>query len=1368
MFIHPISYFLMYQASYRLRIVLNLLIYDKVIRLKSYMLNETSSGEILNMVSIDLGKFDFVGMFLTFFLVAPFYFTGKAICSYFIIGWPGVVGSSLFLILIPIQLSFTRLFARYRVKSATVADERVKLMREIIDGIRVIKMYVWEESFAKVIREFRGAEVRELIKMHVLNGINYGINAGAPLFVVMTTILITLYVEDRHLLPEELFGYLALMVDVRYYAQMFTLALPYLAEVRIAFDRIQKLIDISEHPKHYIVSARKMRKDAGLEDEYSDDNDEDTRTYSISRSMVTSVPLKNSAGSLLDIPTDLSQSAGDVTEDVTHEHAHHLPYVKLSGVTAVHDTSPSATNTGFSLTKLSFEARPGELVVVVGPSGCGKSSVLDCILDEMVIVTGHRLVRGAIAYAAQEAWILAGSLRDNILFGKPYPFDNEEYDAVVKACSLTRDFEIMPDGDQTIVGERGAGLSGGQKARVGLARAAYRDAEIVLLDDPLSAVDNHVSKALFENCITEYLKSKIVILATHQMQYLPYATKIVLLHEGEMLGCGSLQELSEKGLNVSELMMTEEQRERVATVTAEHDIPLEDIMDAARIDSNIGEDEGSYLIYNAFDYDESLAGSKSSIVRSRSEKRGSSRGTAGSKPTKWNPNIDVDGIRNERMFSRGVVDSRLSAGQRSVKRSTGPMVRKNTKGSLAIINSVGSLPMFFADVGIRQESKEDDEKTLYDIQTHVTGGGTITKKEDAKKKSTAAAQSADKPADQKGVEQEQVGTIKTALYVHLFRVSGPIPGTLLVIFLGVTAIACQITADRFLTSWSKSNLRIHTTEDIAVSPPVPERALNPGTNETVCPLGAEREDWEYMRIYITLVGVFVFLNIVSSATFCVILAKASQRIHDFMFTRMLKVVTKFFDDHPSGQILNKFSKDVGIVDIDLNRSFFDFSRLAYMFLGYFIAISIVNAYVWCLSIPLLIVIFVVRMIFLPGSRAIKRKEAVARSPVYTHISVTLANIGSIHAFCQEDYMRREIMRYIDIHTGFWFLFMAASRWFGTVIDMVMAFFQSGTILMGVFFCMYDVNNFGPSSLGFMIYYTFALLVICQYMLRMSCEVDILMTSVERIRDYYDLPIEGDSDDVEVPPPNWPQSGKIELRNASLMYDAEDGTSKYALKNLTITIHHGEKIGICGRTGAGKSSLIVILTRLFEVSEGKILLDGLDCAKVPMSRLRKSISIIPQDPVLFSRTVRQNLDPFEQYPNEVIRDALERVEMLEPLERLPYGLETMVAEGGSNFSVGQRQLLCLARALISETKVLLVDEATANVDYATDELIQRTLREVFADATVLTIAHRLNTILDSTRVIVLDAGEIVECGTPDELKAKPDGFFHSLLKQREED
>ncbi|XP_075259847.1 ATP-binding cassette sub-family C member 4-like [Convolutriloba macropyga] len=407
--------------------------------------------------------------------------------------------------MIPIQLAFTSLFSKFRTNGAKYGDARVKLMREVIEGIRVIKMYVWEDSFKRLIKKLRLKEVNELIKVHVLNGVNYGINAGSPQLVTMATVLVVLYVHNDHLLPDVLFCYMLLMGDLKLYAQLYTLSLPYMAEINVAVKRIQNLIDIVEEPQFYVEYAK--------------------------TGVMPAIPGRPSKGKKGDrVVLEVVIGDGRATTSTPSESdPDYVAQVVLNNVTATHDSLDAETNTGFNLKNVNFTAARGELVMVVGSTGSGKSSLLLSLIDEMVILNGTKTCSGSVAYSSQEAWIMAGTVQDNILFGlplKPYL-----YNSVVLACSLTRDFEIMPDGDQTVVGERGVMLSGGQKARISLARAAYRDADIVLLDDPLSAVDTHVSKQLFEKCISGLLKDKIVILATHQLQYLHQATKVLLFQQ---------------------------------------------------------------------------------------------------------------------------------------------------------------------------------------------------------------------------------------------------------------------------------------------------------------------------------------------------------------------------------------------------------------------------------------------------------------------------------------------------------------------------------------------------------------------------------------------------------------------------------------------------------------------------------------------------------------------------------------------------------------------------------------------------------------------------------------------------------------------
>lgn len=280
----------------------------------------------------------------------------------------------------------------------------------------------------------------------------------------------------------------------------------------------------------------------------------------------------------------------------------------------------------------------------------------------------------------------------------------------------------------------------------------------------------------------------------------------------------------------------------------------------------------------------------------------------------------------------------------------------------------------------------------------------------------------------------------------------------------------------------------------------------------------------------------------------------------------------------------------------------------------------------------------------------------------------------------------------------------------------------------------------------------------QWGMRQWSELENQMVSVERLLEYTKVETEPERNEVFKIPKNWPEDGKIEFCEVFLKYNQ---TEAPVLKNLNFTIKPKEKIGIVGRTGAGKSSIITALFQLYPI-EGKIIIDGVDTTKIPLKETRSKISIIPQEPVLFSGTLRKNLDPFEEYNDEILWNALEQVEMKEVVNELPDGLQSNVAEGGSNFSVGQRQLVCLARALIRNNKILVMDEATANVDPYTDALIQNTIREKFADCTVLTIAHRLHTVMDSDRILVMNAGRAEEFDLPYNL-LNSKGFLYDLVQ-----
>jgi ATP-binding cassette subfamily C (CFTR/MRP) protein 4 len=297
------------------------------------------------------------------------------------------------------------------------------------------------------------------------------------------------------------------------------------------------------------------------------------------------------------------------------------------------------------------------------------------------------------------------------------------------------------------------------------------------------------------------------------------------------------------------------------------------------------------------------------------------------------------------------------------------------------------------------------------------------------------------------------------------------------------------------------------------------------------------------------------------------------------------------------------------------------------------------------------------------------------------------------------------------------------------------------------------------SVGLAISLSNSLLIVMQYAMKTWTELNVQMTAVERVVEYTELSLEP-NDGIDTPPQSWPTSGNISFHSVSLRYSSNDVP---VLMNVSFNIKSKEKIGIIGRTGAGKSSLISVLFLLFHF-EGSVVIDDVDTKSIPLTELRSKITVIPQDPLLFLGSLRKNLDPFGQYPDHQLWTALDEFQLKEVVSNLPSGLDSMVSESGSNFSVGQRQLLCLVRAMLRESKIIVLDEATANVDLKTDELIQSSIRNRFKNCTVLTIAHRLNTVIDSDKILVMDKGMVVEFGHPHQLLQNHEGFFYRYVKK----
>ncbi|KAF7278953.1 hypothetical protein GWI33_007817 [Rhynchophorus ferrugineus] len=825
------------------------------------------------------------------------------------------------------------------------------------------------------------------------------------------------------------------------------------------------------------------------------------------------------------------------------------------------------------LSNITTEIKRG-LTVVTGPLGCGKSTLIKLFLKDFPISDGKLISEGAFSYSSQDPWLFPSSIRQNILFGEEY--DPIRYQKVIKVCALEYDFELFEEGDQTIVADGGKNLSGGQQARINLARAIYKKSDIYLLDDPLHALDPSVQDFVYQNCIKEFLRDEYTILVTHNPKHKQGADHLILMRDGQIHFDGK---------------MTDAKIDLMKEINIEQEEEI---------------------------------------------------------PAKISTSKDDSGVEN-------------------------------------------------------------NEKTK------------LISKDNGEKKKVYR-------------EIKKEGKVDSSVYFKYFSYGGGLFIFFLIFLLFVVSESSESYSSRLLTDWiniqqNMSNIKVRQ---------------NLLSNSTTI-VAMEYKANYIIKLYTGMIVGSLIFDLINQYFFINFSRKASLNLHNNMIEKLTGAVMTFYDNYFIGNILNRFSQDLNSIDEHLPSTINMFMMIL---LGCVGVVALVSSVSWTFMVPaaiLIAILLMLRNIYMPTARSLKRLSAATRSPLVGHLNASMEGITTIRANKAEKILIREFDRHQDLCTSARYMNFCIRKAFGFFMDILSATFL--TFIVAKF--LFLASDATSGDVGLAITKAASLTSLVQWALLQWSDLENNMTSVERVLEYTEVTQENyDGQELK----NWPAKGSLSYSNVSLTYKHDK-----VLRDISFEVKPRHKIGIVGRTGAGKSSIISTLFRLYNY-DGAILIDDVDIKTVSLKCLRKHISIIPQDPMLFHGTIRHNIDPLGEYTDTDIWTAIKKVHMTDHISTL----DLPITDHGSNFSTGQRQLICLARAIIRQNKIVVLDEATANMDPETEFLVQKTIEDNFADCTLLIIAHRLKSILNCDKILVMEKGEIAEFDEPIMLMENKNSFFAKML------
>ncbi|KAL7425014.1 hypothetical protein Q5752_000701 [Cryptotrichosporon argae] len=1087
------------------------LIGRKSMRLSARSKVDMTNGRLTTMMSADASYLDFSGPMTLDLVVQPVQIVIGVGLLLYTMGYSALVGLVVLCLAGPLQSFMFVQMVRARQAQVAVIDDRVRLLSEVVGNIRAVKLYAYEALFGAKVAALRRAELGALRR----NGRNRATMTASMSFIPILAAVLTFitYGLTGHTLDAAtIFSALQYFNVLQTPISYLPIALTGLSDAAVAVGRLGVLLRADELPRELTI--------------------EPTLGWGV-------------------------VARGDFEYEAA----------RASDEAGANEKQVTAS---FVLREIDLRVSRGALVCVVGRVGTGKTALLNGLINEMRQTRGHVVFGGTVSYVPQQAWVMAGSVLDNITFASDTTaIDHARVEVVVDACGLRADLDLWPDGLMTSVGEKGITLSGGQRQRICLARAAYSRTDVVLLDDPLSAVDAGVGQHLVRHCILSGpLAHRTRVLVTHQLDVLPHADVVLVMdtnraNEGRIIQQGTYAQLASQTGPFQTLM-----REHGGQTATTH------------------------------------AGALAEVPA--------------------------------------------------------PQPRAMTAGAKLMLD-----------------------------------------------------------------EEREVGAVDWRVYASYLRAMGSWVWPAL--FLGLLLLnqLSTVATSLVLGWWSSSAL-----------------PLSQGT---------------YMAVYASLglsIAAFTF-----AASYTMFLAglRASFALFNGAWDRVMHAPVAWHDRTPAGRIINRLSEDVEVVDDRVSQVYTQLLMNALDVLGTFGLVVYTYPYLGLAFVPLAVLFYLCASFYRQTSREVKRIDSIARSGIYTSFGEQLSGLSVIRAFGRQSAFERKLQHAVNEECKAYIVTLTIQRWLGVRLD----FYSNALVLLIAIFGTLERNTINPSKLGVVLTYTLSTASVFSNLVSLYAQVEQEMNTVERIQHYNDLAVESTSARATDPGPAWPHAGEIAFDNVQLRYRPE---LPLVLKDLSFKIRPGEKVGIIGRTGAGKSSIAQALFRTVELAGGRIAIDGVDMSTVSLGTLRSRLSIIPQEAFVFEGTVRDNMDPPHAHDDAALDGVLDLVRRGAGTSRAlcdKLRLDGRVAADGANFSAGEKQLLALLRALVRGSKVLVLDEATSSVDAETDALIQRVIPSGFADVTLVSIAHRLQTVAYYDRILVMDAGRVAEFDHPLVLFDRRDSVFRSL-------